>query len=81
MLLIPVEPGNRFASFTAEVFTKSKVLIDSIIGLRPNRSGSLGVSVPAARLGSGDYRVRLYGVNQGQRELLAEYDLRVLKKR
>ena len=80
LLLIPVEPGNRFASFTAEVITKSKVLIDSIIGVRPNRSGSLAVSVPAARLGSGDYRVKLYGVNQGQRELLAEYDLRVTKQ-
>jgi hypothetical protein len=80
LLLIPVEAGNRFASFTVERSTKERVLIDSITGARPNRSGSLAVTLPAARLGSGDYRIRLYGVNRGQRELLAEYDLRVIKQ-
>lgn len=79
-LLIPTEPGNRFRSFSVEILTKSKTLIDTINGARPSRSGSLSVSVAAAQLNSGDYRVRLYGVNQTQRELLAEFDLRVVKQ-
>jgi hypothetical protein len=78
-LLIPVEPGGRFHTFSVEVLL-SKAPVARISGARPNRSGSLAVKVSAARLESGDYRVRLYGVNNEQRELLAEYDLHVLKK-
>ena len=78
-LLIPVEAGDRFQSFSIEVL-RSKASVTTIGGARPNRSGSLSVRVPAARLESGDYRVKLYGVNKSQRELLAEYDLHVLQK-
>jgi len=78
-LLIPVETGERFQSFSIEVL-RSKASVATIGGARPNRSGSLSVRVPAARLESGDYRIKLYGVNKSQRELLAEYDLHVLKK-
>lgn len=78
-LSIPVEPGHRFASFTVEVLTRQHEKIDSISGLRPNRSGSLRVIVPASRLSANDYRVRLSGISNGQSELLAEYDLRVVR--
>jgi hypothetical protein len=78
--LIPTESTNRFRSFSVEILTKSKTPVDTINGARPSRSGSLSVSVAAAHLNSGDYRVRLYGVNQTQRELLAEFDLRVVKQ-
>jgi hypothetical protein len=79
-LRIPVEPGNRFQSFSVDVLTRTKASIATVNDARPNRSGSLTINVPAMRLESGDYRVRLYGVNKPQRELLAEYDLRVLKQ-
>jgi hypothetical protein len=78
-LLIPVEPGNRFQSFSIEVL-RSKAPVATVNGARPNQSGSLSIRVSAAQLESGDYRVRLYGVDKLQRELLAEFDLRVLKK-
>jgi hypothetical protein len=78
--LIPTESSDRFRSFSIDIVTKNKTLIDTINGARPSRSGLLSVSVIAARLDSGDYRVRLYGVNKGQRELLAEYDLQVIKQ-
>ena len=78
-LLIPVEPGNRFQSFSVEVL-RSKAPVATVNGARPNQSGSLSIRVSAAQLESGDYRVRLYGVDKLQRELLAEFDLRVLKK-
>ena len=78
-LLIPVEPGNRFQSFSVEVL-RSKAPVATVKGARPNQSGSLSIRVSAAQLESGDYRVRLYGVDKLQRELLAEFDLRVLKK-
>jgi hypothetical protein len=78
--LIPTESSNRFRSFSIDILTKSKTLIDTINGARPARSGLLSVGVVAGRLDSGDYRVRLYGVNQGQRELLAEFDLHVVKQ-
>lgn len=78
--LIPTESSNRFRSFSIDILTKSKTLIATINGARPARSGLLSVEVAAGRLDSGDYRVRLYGVNKEQRELLAEYDLRVIKQ-
>jgi len=78
-LLIPVEPGNRFQSFSIEVL-RSKAPVATVNGARPNQSGSLSIRVSAAQLESGDYRVRLYGVDKLQRELLAEFDLHVLKK-
>ncbi|PYK10227.1 MAG: hypothetical protein DME65_10510 [Verrucomicrobia bacterium] len=52
--LIPTESSNRFRSFSVEILTKSKTLIDTINGAHPNRSGSLSVSVAAAQLNSGD---------------------------
>jgi|ERR1041385_3990766 hypothetical protein len=79
-LLIPTESSNIFRSFSIEILTKSKSLIDTINGAHPNRSGSLSVSVAAAHFNPGDYRIRLYGVNQTQRQLLAEFDLRVIKQ-
>ena len=78
-LLIPVEPGNRFQSFSVEVL-RSKAPVATVNGARPNQSGSLSIRVSAAQLESGDYRVRLYGVDKLQRELLAEFDLHLLKK-
>ena len=78
-LLVPVEPGNRFQSFSIEVL-RSKAPVATVNGARPNQSGSLSIRVSAAQLESGDYRVRLYGVDKLQRELLAEFDLHVLKK-
>ena len=78
-LLIPVETGNRFQSFSIEV-VRSKAPVATVNGARPNQSGSLSIRVSAAQLESGDYRVRLYGVDKLQRELLAEFDLHVLKK-
>ena len=78
-LLIPVEPGNRFQSFSIEVL-RSKAPVATVNGARPNQSGSLSIRVSAAQLESGDYRVRLYGVDKLQRELLAEFDLHLLKK-
>jgi hypothetical protein len=78
-LLIPVETSNRFQSFSIEVL-RSNAAVTTISGARPNRSGSLSIRVAAARLESGNYRVRLYGVNKAQRELLAEYDLQVTKQ-
>jgi cell division protein FtsB len=79
-LRIPVEPGDRFQSFTVDVLTRAGISAASVNGARPNRSGSLIVNIPAGRLVSGEYRVKLHGVNQTQRELLAEYDLQVFKK-
>jgi len=78
-LLVPVEPGNRFQSFSIELL-RSKASVATVNGARPNQSGSLSIRVSAAQLESGDYRVRLYGVDKVQRELLAEFDLHVLKK-
>ena len=53
LLQIPVEPGNRFQSFSLEVTTRNKAPIESINGARSNRSGSLVVRVSATRLEAG----------------------------
>ena len=79
-LLIPVEITDRFQSFTVEILTTSKTSATSIGGLRPSRSGMLSVIVPATRLDAGAHRVKLYARTATGRELIAEYDLRVVKK-
>ena len=80
LLLIPVEVNNRFENFAVDILTKSKAPVTTVSRLSPNRSGTLSVSVPAAHLETSDYRVRLFGKTATGRELLAEYDLRVIKK-
>ena len=79
-LMMLVEMSDRFQSFTVEILTKSKTSVATIGGLRPARSGFLSVTVPTAHLETGDYRVKLYAKTATGRELLAEYDLRVVKK-
>ncbi|MFL6209989.1 MAG: zf-HC2 domain-containing protein [Pyrinomonadaceae bacterium] len=79
-LRIPVEAGNRFENFAIDILTKGRVPVTTVGGLRPRRDGALAVRVPAARFESGAYRVKLYGQTATERELLAEYDLRVIKK-
>ncbi|HEX3085928.1 MAG TPA: hypothetical protein VHP99_15455, partial [Pyrinomonadaceae bacterium] len=79
-LLLLVEISDRFESFSVEIQAKSKASVTSIGGLRPGQSGMLSVTVRAARLDAGDYRVKLYAKTVTGRELLAEYDLRVVKK-
>jgi len=79
LLSIPVELG-RFPTFMVQILTKSQRPVDTVMAAKPNRRGSLAVSVPAGRLESGAYLVKLYGRKGAQQELLAEYDLRVVKK-
>lgn len=79
VLWIAVEPGNRFQSYTVQVETKDRRLIETITGAKPNQYGALSVGVPANRFQPGQYVVKLYGARGQQRELLAEYDLRVVR--
>ena len=78
-LLIPVEPGNRFQSFTVQIIGSGKNVIETVKAM-PNRAGTLSVSMPAGRFESGDYRVKLIGNRGPQQELVGDYDLRVVKK-
>jgi hypothetical protein len=79
-LSIPVEPGNRFQNFTVQVLTKTNDVVSTMTTGRPNRHGNLTVSVPTSRLPAGVYLVRLYGSPGPEKELLAEYDLQVVRK-
>jgi hypothetical protein len=80
VLWITVEPGSRFDSFTVRVETKDRRLIETMAGAKPNQYGALSVGVPANRFQPGQYVIKLYGARGQQRELLGEYDLRVVRK-
>lgn len=47
-------------------------------GIRPNVYGSFSLTVPRRALGTGEHRLRLFGIGSGgNRELLGEYALRI----
>ena len=46
-------------------------------GLHPRELGLFVLDLPAGALPPGRYRVRLYGVDAGKRELVADYDLAI----
>ena len=47
-------------------------------GLRPNDYGSFSLTVPRRALGTGEHRIRLFGIGSGgEREPLGEYALRI----
>ena len=80
LLLIPVESGSGFESFEVQILTRTNSPVGTIMRARPNQFGALKISVPASRLQSGEYLIKLHGRLGPQRELLGEYGLRVVRK-
>lgn len=79
ILRIEVEPGSSFASFQFQVFDSARHLITTATSGKASARGAVAVRVPTGALQDGKYLVKCYGVRDGQRELIGEYDLRVRK--
>ena len=79
ILRIEVEPGSPFTSFQFQLFDSSKRLVTTATSGKASARGSVAVRVPAEALQNGKYLVKCYGVRDGQRELIGEYDLLVRK--
>jgi hypothetical protein len=79
ILQIEVEPGSPFASFQFQVFDGARRLVATVISGQASARGAVAASLPTQELRSGKYLVKCYGVRDGQRELIGEYDLHVRK--
>ena len=79
ILRIEVEPGSPFASFQFQIFDSAKRLVATATSGKANTRGSVAARVSAGALQNGKYLVKCYGVKNGQRELIGEYDLLVRK--
>jgi hypothetical protein len=79
ILRIEVEPGSRFISFQFQVFDSARRLLTTGTSGKASARGSVAIRISAGALQDGKYLVKCYGVRDGQRELIGEYDLRVRK--
>ena len=79
ILRIEVEPGNAVASFQFQVFDRAKHLVTTATSGKASVRGSVTARVSVEALQNGKYLVKCYGVKNGQRELIGEYDLLVRK--
>jgi hypothetical protein len=77
ILRIEVEPNSPFASFQFQVFDSARRLVATVTSGKANARGAVAVGLPTRGLQNGKYLVKCYGVRDGQRELIAEYDLQV----
>jgi hypothetical protein len=80
ILRIEVEPGATFTGFQCQVFDSARRLVTTGASGKASPRGSVAVRAPAAALQDGKYLVKCYGLRDGQRELIGEYDLRVRKQ-
>jgi hypothetical protein len=79
ILRIEIEPGSTFTSFQFQVFDSAPRLVTTATSGKASARGSVAARVSVGALQAGKYLVKCYGVRDGQRELVGEYDLRVLK--
>lgn len=77
ILRIEVEPGSPFAGFQFQVFDGARRLVTTAVSGKASPRGAVAVRVPAGALQDGKYLVKCYGVMDGRRELIGEYDLHV----
>lgn len=77
LILSPARRGD-FRDHEVEIAPAGGAVVWQARGLRPNDYGSFSLTVPRRALGTGEQRIRLFGIaNGGERELLGEYALQV----
>ncbi|HZS07892.1 MAG TPA: zf-HC2 domain-containing protein [Blastocatellia bacterium] len=77
ILRIEVEPGSTVGSFQFQVYDSARRLVATAASGRASARGVVTARIPAGQLQNGKYLVRCYGVRDGRRELVGEYDLHV----
>jgi hypothetical protein len=76
ILWIDVEPGHD-RSYRIEIYGTDNKPLEAVDHLRRNSYGALAVSLPAARLQPGEFKIKLSAEEPSPRSLLAEYRLRI----
>lgn len=77
ILRIEVEPDSPFTSFQFQLFDNARRLVATVTSGKANSRGAVSANVPARHLQSGKYLVKCFGLKDGQRILIGEYDLNV----
>jgi hypothetical protein len=74
-----LSPGRRgdFQDYEAEIAHAGGEVVWRGRGLRPNDYGSFSLTLQRQALGTGEHRLRLFGIRSGRREALGEYALRI----
>lgn len=76
ILWIDVEPGNG-RSCRVEIYGTDNKPVEVVDHLKRNSYGALAVSLPAAHLQPGEFKIKLSAEEPSPRSLLAEYRLRI----
>ncbi len=77
LILSPARRGD-FLDYEAEIASAGGTVVWRERGLRPNDYGSFSLTVQRDWLGTGEHRIRLFGIpSGGAREPLGEYALRI----
>jgi hypothetical protein len=77
LILSPVRRGE-LQDYEVEIAPAGGTVVWRERGIRPNVYGSFSLTVPRRALGTGEHRLRLFGIgSDGSRELLGEYALRI----
>jgi hypothetical protein len=76
---IEVGPGLNFEVFRVEAFNETGALIALQREIKKNRKGAVIATFSAQNFSSGDYRIRLYGLQKSDRSLIGEYKLHIDK--
>ncbi|MGE0131383.1 MAG: hypothetical protein AB7U82_25155 [Blastocatellales bacterium] len=79
ILRIEVEPDSSFTGFQFQLLDSARRLVATVTNGKASARGTVSVNVPAHYFQSGKYLVKCFGLKNGQRELVGEYDLRVHK--
>ncbi|MGP0070886.1 MAG: zf-HC2 domain-containing protein [Bryobacteraceae bacterium] len=74
-LWMDVEPDGRYRTFSIAVLDEGGRTIEKVAGLARNGEGALAVTLPAAKLPAGRYKIELS--SESPARLLASYRLRV----
>jgi hypothetical protein len=77
VLRIEVEPDSPFTGFQFQIFDSSRRLVTTVTSGKASARGAVSANVPARHLQNGKYLVKCFGLKDGQRVLIGEYDLNV----
>jgi len=77
-LILWIDVGSgRYSSYRLEVYRAGGGPIETLEHLKRNSYGALAATLPAERLQTGEFRIKLSGEDPPPASLLAEYTLRI----
>ena len=79
ILRIETDPASEYTGYQFQIFDNSRRLIVTATSGKASRRGAVSASLSASPLQNGKYLVKCFGLKDGQRELVGEYDLSVRK--